>query len=439
MRANVFAVGECVKGETMKMGSKGERILVVDDEPYICSLVSRWLEEDGYSCLAASGVYEALETLGSEDISLVLADILMPEMSGMELLSKIRGDFGERVAVIMLTGVDSHETAIQALELGAYGYMAKPLKKNEVKINVASGLERRRLTVEGKDHERRLEGQVRARTLDVRKREAEIVLRLISASEYRDDETGAHIRRIGLYSAVLAEAAGWKPEAAGIIRLAGAMHDVGKIGVPDNILLKPAKLTDEEFEVVKRHTEIGARILGGSEIPLLRMAHEIALSHHEWWDGSGYPQGLAGGAIPESARIVAIADVYDALTSHRVYRPALPEDEAIRIMSKEKGSHFEPRLFELFMSMLPEFHRVRSIQDYIELHAPRGEETPVSENVAFKQDFSLVRGVAGGSGAIEAAGRFFHHDAEGNVVGIAPQAMRAAAAHAFLERGVIYV
>jgi len=432
-------MGGYVKGEAMETGTKGARILVVDDEPHICRLVSRWLEEDGYSCLTASGSHEALEMLERGDISLALVDILMPEMSGMELLSEIRERFGERVAVIILTAVDNHETAIQALEQGAYGYMTKPLKKNEVKISVAGGLERRRLTVAGKDYERRLEEEVRARTLDVRKREAEIVLRLISASEYRDDETGAHIRRIGLYSAALAEAAGWKPEATGIMRLAGAMHDVGKIGVPDNILLKPAKLSAEEFEVVKKHTEIGARILGGSEIPLLRMACDIALSHHEWWDGSGYPQGLAGEAIPESARIAAIADVYDALTSHRVYRPALPEDEAIRIMSKERGRHFEPRLFDLFMSALPEFHRVRSIQDYIELHAPPGEEIPVSENVASEEDFSPVRHAAEESGAFEEAGGTSHGDAEKKVIEVMPQAMRASARHVFLERGEICV
>ena len=181
----------------------------------------------------------------------------------------------------------------------------------------------------------------------------------MSASEYRDEETGAHIRRMGQYAVTLAEAAGWKGQAAADIRLAAPMHDIGKIGVPDTILLKPGKLTPEEFDRMKKHTMIGAQILGVADIPLIRTAKEIAVSHHEKWDGSGYPEGLAGEAIPECARMVAVCDVYDALVTHRVYRPAFPEEEALAMMTKEKGKHFDPKLFDGFMDMLPEFRRIR--------------------------------------------------------------------------------
>ena len=208
-------------------------------------------------------------------------------------------------------------------------------------------------------YEHRLEEEVRERTADVRRREEEIALRLVSASEYRDEETGAHVRRIGLYASVLAEALGWDTQTADDIRVAGPMHDIGKIGVSDSILLKPGKLTDAEFEDVKKHSEIGAGILDGSDVPLLRMAKDIALSHHEKWDASGYPQGLAGESIPGCARLVAIADVYDALVHNRVYRPAMPEEEAIDIMTKDRDTHFDSEMFDCFLDMLPQFRRIR--------------------------------------------------------------------------------
>ena len=376
-----------MNGVSMEAESKDDKILIVDDEEHVRELLSRWVSDAGYNCVQVSSGEKAWHRLQDGAFSLLITDIMMPGMSGMTLLSSVRKRFPD-VAVIMVTAISDRETAIQALQLGAYGYIIKPFDQNEVLISVVNALERRKLVLEGKHHERRLEKEVHDRTLDVRRREAEIILRLISASEYRDDETGAHIRRIGLYSAVLAEAAGWKPEDSEIIRLAGAMHDIGKIGVPDNILLKPAKLTAEEFEVVKRHSEIGARILGGSDIPLLCTASDIALSHHEKWDGSGYPQGLAGEAIPECSRIVALADVFDALSSHRVYRPAMPEMEAVAIMRKEKREHFDPRLFELFLFVLPEFRRIQSMQHYIELEATVAAETRGHRRGANAHSFS---------------------------------------------------
>ena len=184
-------------------------------------------------------------------------------------------------------------------------------------------------------------------------------MRLVWAAECRDEATGDHIRRIGLYSGALAETLGWDQQSAENIRLAATMHDIGKIGIADGILLRAERLTSEEFAVLKRHTEMGARILEGSEIPMLQMARDIALCHHERWDGSGYSQGLAGEEIPESARIVAILDVYDALSHPRVYRPAHPDDEVTAIMADGRGKHFDPRSFDAFIEVKPTLRRIR--------------------------------------------------------------------------------
>jgi HD-GYP domain-containing protein (c-di-GMP phosphodiesterase class II)/CHASE1-domain containing sensor protein len=209
-----------------------------------------------------------------------------------------------------------------------------------------------------REYTERLEGKVREQTLVIRRAQEETIHRLISASLWRDEETGMHIRRTGLFSEALAKAAGWPAAAADRIRTAAPMHDVGKIGTPDAVLRKPGKLTPEEFEIMKLHTIIGARILGGSDEPMLRMAKEIALNHHERWDGNGYPNGLAGEAIPESARIVAIVDVYDAITHDRVYRPALPDDQVLSIMREGAGTHFDPFLLTMFLSILDEIDRI---------------------------------------------------------------------------------
>ncbi len=203
-----------------------------------------------------------------------------------------------------------------------------------------------------------LESEINLRTMQIRQREEEISLRLVAAMESRDGETGPHIRRLGLYCAALAEALGWRADAVERIRLAAPMHDIGKIGIPDRFLLKPGKLTLKEFAVVKCHSEIGASILDGSEIPAIRNAQEIALCHHERWDGAGYPKGLAGVDIPESARIVSVADAYDALRQKRIYKPALDEDQALQAMHRDRGTHFDPRIYDCFISILPKIRQI---------------------------------------------------------------------------------
>jgi putative two-component system response regulator len=337
-------------------------ILVVDDEEYVCRMVGRLLQSKGYPSAQAYSGAEALEILASGKFELLISDITMPGMSGMELLGEVKKLYPD-LAVIMLTAVDDQETAIDALELGAYGYVIKPFHSNELLINIANALRRRQLEKMRNEYEARLEFQIRERTREIRRTQEEVIYRLVSASEFRSLETGVHVRRIAKYTQVLARALGWDFSESEDLGLAASMHDVGKIGVRDEILLKPGKCTPEEFEVMKEHTTIGASILVGSNIPLIVLAREIALCHHEKWDGSGYPRGLAGEDIPVSARITAVCDVYDALISDRVYRPAMDEETALSIMKEGRGSHFDPEIFDHFMECLPEFHRIRSEMD----------------------------------------------------------------------------
>ena len=333
-------------------------ILVVDDDEYLRRLVIRILTEKGYACFQAASGAEALTALSSREFALVISDIVMPEMSGLELL-KLSRVFRPHVAIIMLTGVDCQDTAIRALELGAYGYLIKPFQPNALLINVANAWRRRDLEIWRNNYELELEETVRQRTAAIRQRDEEITLHLVTASEYRDEDTGSHIRRIALYAAALARALGWSEEDVELLRLAAPMHDIGKIGIPDHILLKKGAFTEEEFSVMRKHTLMGASILSGSDIPLIRMAAEVALSHHERWNGAGYPHGISGIAIPESARIVAVADVYDALLTDRVYRPAFAEREALAMMGAEKGHHFDPRIYGCMSDIHLEFSQIR--------------------------------------------------------------------------------
>jgi putative two-component system response regulator len=337
---------------------KAPKILVVDDEPSICLLVSRLLEKQGYGCDTCESAAAAIKKIESGAYELIVSDIMMPGMTGIDLLSKIKKTHPD-MAFIMLTGIDDHETAVRALELGAFGYVIKPFEANELLINVVNSLRRRELEMERNLYESRLELEVWEKTAEIRATQEQITLRLVTASGYRDEETGAHIRRMGEYAAILARAIGLEAKTVEEIRLAAPMHDVGKIGIADAILRKPGKLTDEEFKQIKEHTTIGARILEGSQIAILNLARDIALHHHEKWNGSGYPLGLQGEDIPLSARIVAICDVFDALINDRVYRPALPEDQALSIMKEGRGTHFDPRILDVFLGQLPQIHAIR--------------------------------------------------------------------------------
>jgi putative two-component system response regulator len=344
-------------------------LLIVDDERCIRDLIARWLAHEGYRCVTASGAAEAWEQLQKGPVALMTLDIRMPDRCGLDLLDDIKRDFPETV-VLMVTGEGESSNAIRALTNGAFGYINKPVRREEIVARVKSGMEHRRLIFENQEYLRGLEKLVADQTRIIREAHEETIHRLVAASMYRDEETGAHIRRTGLYCELLASAAGWDAASIEIIRMAAPMHDVGKIGVPDAILRKPGKLTPEEMSVMQQHAKLGAEILSGSKTPVLCMAREIAMGHHEKWDGSGYPSGIKGEEIPECARMLAIADVFDALSHDRVYRKAMERSKVLEIMQAGRGTHFDPRLFDIFWSLLPEMYAVA--ETVLDSHEPTG-------------------------------------------------------------------
>ena len=348
------------------------KILVVDDEPYIREILSRWLAKDGYDYMVAENALSALQLLETNNISLMISDIMMPGMSGLELLSIAKEKYKD-IAVIMATAVDDRQVGTQALEQGAYGYVIKPLDRNEVLINVANGLHLRKLEIENRRHREELEHLVEERTIELQKtivklREMEkevsfsreeTIQRLAMAAEFRDSETAYHTVRMASYCQVLAVKSGLPPEECELIRISSQLHDVGKIGTPDGILLKEGALTPEEFEIIKEHTAIGYRILANSKSIMLERASIIAWTHHEKFDGSGYPNGMKGEEIPLPGRIAAICDVFDALTSDRVYKKAYTVEKAIEIMKNGNGSHFDPQLLNIYLDAMTEIVAIK--------------------------------------------------------------------------------
>jgi putative two-component system response regulator len=353
--------------------SQNTRILVVDDEQPLRRALRRTLERAGYGVVEAGDVTEARRVLEAEPVALVFCDVNMPGESGLELVRSVAGADGD-IVVIMLTGVDDPGVASEALALGAHGYLVKPIAPNEALINVVSGLRRRALELERKAYVRELEAKILTRTSSLRDAlqrlerteatarhaERDTVDRLVTALSLRSEETGAHIQRVGSYSQMLAHKSsvnGWSQEE---IRLAAMLHDVGKIGIPDAILLKAGPLTDDEFSIIKRHPALGNLLLAAGESPVLRLGAEIALTHHERWDGHGYPHGLAAESIPVFGRIAAIADSFDAMTSDRVYRPAMPIGDALSEIRAQRGRQFDPHLVDVFVSSMDELVAIRS-------------------------------------------------------------------------------
>ncbi len=332
-------------------------VLVVEDEPSVRNIISRWLTGAGYSCAQAANADAAWAHLEQHDVDLVTLDINMPGSYGIDLLPDIKRCHPD-TEVVMLTGLSEAKTAVQALTNGAASYLIKPVQREELLFHARRALERRQLIVERRQYTAHLEAKVRDQTVSIRGAHEETIYRLVAAAMFRDEETGAHIRRVGCYCESLAKTIGWPAKDVEMIRMAAPMHDIGKIGIPDAVLCKPGKLTREEFEIMKSHSLIGARILAGSDSPILQMAEQIARCHHERWDGTGYPAGLAEREIPECARIVAIADVYDALSHDRVYRPALADEAVLSMMKDGRGKHFDPFLLDIFLELLPEMERI---------------------------------------------------------------------------------
>ena len=338
------------------------KALVVEDDDAVRRSVVKLLDRNGYSCVPASAASDALELLDGKEFDLVLTNMDMPGGAGLDLLMHVASAHPE-VATVVVTEKDDAAIARAALDAGAYAYVLKPFRENEMLINLASAVRRRRAEMDNRDHLARLEQMVRDRTgemwtyvgeLEKAQREMrflqeETIQRLSIAAEFRDDETPRHIQRMSHYCVLIAERVGLDPDRCEQIRIASSLHDVGKIGVPDHILLKPGPLDDDERKIMQRHCEIGHRILGGSTAPVLNLACTIALTHHERLDGGGYPKGLAGEAIPLEGRIAAIADVFDALTTTKVYRPAFSMSKALTMMKEERGKHFDPTLLDVFL------------------------------------------------------------------------------------------
>ena len=352
--------------------SEGMQILVLDDQEIIRVQLKRILQKSGYSVVEAPDAQTALKILDREPIDLVLSDIRMPGMTGLELMKLIAVRVPD-IAVVMVSGVDSMEMAMECLRYGAYGYVVKPFDTSSILIAVANALRRRMLELEHRDREGTLARKVREQTEEIRNSREEISHRLLSASEHRDNETGAHVRRIGLYSAVMVDLLDWDLEGIDCIRAAAPMHDIGKIGVPDRILQKGGPLTEEEWIIMKTHTTMGANILRDSAVPFIQMGARIAACHHEKFDGTGYPSGLAGHQIPLEARITGLVDVYDALCSKRVYKHAWTEEEALDYLRNQQGKHFDPDLLKLFLDHYAHFRQV--FLDNPDKFAP--EEIPI--------------------------------------------------------------
>lgn len=345
------------------------RVLIVDDDDLLRRSLRRTLERAGHTVDEASDVESARAALARSEPDLVFCDLNMPGESGLELVRSLN-DTG--IAVVMLTGLDDPAIADEALATGAYSYLVKPLGPNEILINAASALRRRELELAQRGYVQELETKVVLRTAALREAlqslqksesharlaEHETVDRLITALTLRSEETGAHIRRVGRYAALLAQMIR-QPWSEQEIRYAAMLHDVGKIGIPDAILLKPGALTSEEFSIIKRHCVLGASLMRETTSRLLTLAAEIALTHHERWDGSGYPNALAADSIPLSGRIVTIADVFDALCSDRVYGRAIPVDEAFAVMEEGRGRQFAPDLLDRFISARDALEEIR--------------------------------------------------------------------------------
>ncbi len=275
----------------------------------------------------------------------------------MKQLNEHIGD--DYLSVLVLTAQTDRDSRLQALESGARDFITKPFDQHELLTRLRNNLETRLLNQAIRNQNVILEEKVRQRTRELHNTRLEVIHRLGRAAEYRDNETGLHIIRMSNYSAVIARASGLNESQSELILQASPMHDIGKIGIPDSILLKPGKLTAQEWEIMKTHPAIGAEILSGHDAELMVSASEIALYHHERWDGSGYPNNIAAEKIPLTARIVAIADVFDALTTARPYKQAWPIEEAVRQINDSSGSHFDPRLVDVFNEVLPDLLKIR--------------------------------------------------------------------------------
>ena len=329
------------------------RILIVDDEITNIQLLRRLLERAGFTRIATTCDPRDARTLYVEfRPDLILLDLHMPDMDGLAVMQELN-QIAEAtyLPILILTGDVSPEARRDALSRGAKDFLHKPFSPDEVLLRINTLLETRFLYLQIQSQNQMLDAKVRERTRELEAAQIEIIERLAKAAEFRDDNTGQHTERVGQMAALIARHIGLPDAQVSLIRRAAPLHDVGKIGIPDTILLKLGKLTEDEFEVVKTHTTIGARILSGSRFPILRLAEEIAFSHHERWDGYGYA-GIRRESIPLAGRFVAVADVFDALTQQRPYKEAWPVTDAIAEIERQRARHFDPTLVDAFLRVI---------------------------------------------------------------------------------------
>lgn len=332
-------------------GVKFGRILIVDDNQGNVKFLERILDLSGYTNhRSTTDSRSAVELYMEFKPDVILLDINMPWMNGFQVLEQLNGLCGDDyLSVIMISAQTETSNHMHALDLGVNDFISKPFDAAEVLMRIRNMLQIKKLHVQAREHNRELETRVQERTREIRELQIELLTRLVRAAEFRDEDTGNHILRIAKYASALAGFAGLPEKYCDDLGYAAMMHDIGKIGIPDEILQKPGPLNDEEWILMKTHSEKGAHILSGSTHEVIRLGETLALSHHEWWNGNGYPMALSGEGIPVCGRIVAICDVFDALLSARPYKPAWTMDSAIEAIRRKAGIHFDPMLAQLFL------------------------------------------------------------------------------------------
>ncbi len=329
-------------------------LLIVDDEPEVTQSLVALLEND-YQIKVASNGFQALEGARQAPFpDLILLDILLPGLGGLEVCRRLKNQSStQNIPILFITSLNSSEDESLGLQCGASDYITKPISPDVVKARIKT-----HLTIY--HHQRNLELQIRDRTAELRKSRLEIIRQLGRAAEYRDNETGYHVIRVGFYARLIALEAGMSEAEAELLFHAAPLHDLGKIGIPDHILLKPGPLDADEWVIMRKHSDIGAHIIGDTDSELLNLAKEIALTHHEHWNGKGYPKGLRGQDIPLAGRIIALVDTFDALLNERCYKRAWPIDETIKYIRKERGKRFDPELVNLLVKLLPDILDIAS-------------------------------------------------------------------------------
>lgn len=343
-------------------------IFIVDDEPVNLTLLDRMLRGQNYEDLVLiQDPREVITAFEKRKPDLILLDVNMPYMDGYQVMEQLTSlDEPLLPPIIVLTAQHTNEYLVKALNSGARDFIRKPFDRNELLMRVRNLLDAHLAHRMLHDHKNTLEQLIEERTAELHRTQFQVVQRLGMAAEYRDEETGNHVLRMSHICALLAKEMGWSEAQCELILNASPMHDIGKIGIPDAILLKPGSFEPDEWEIMKTHAEIGARLLSGDSSELLIMAKEIALTHHEKWDGSGYPRGLSGENIPLAGRIAALADVFDALTSERPYKEAWSIERSVGFIKENSGKHFDPELVELFVKLLPEVLAIKETFEDVE-------------------------------------------------------------------------